>query len=760
MCVISEKNPIEIIGASENNLKCLNVTVPKGKLVVFAGISGSGKSSLVFDTIGVESSREWQESYPLFLRNRLPRYERPKVEVIHNLTPAVVIDQRAAGAAARSTVGTAVDAAPLLRVLFSRVGVPGAGSATAYSSNHPMGMCPDCTGLGEKLIIKEDSFFDPDRSIREGAILFSQFSTGWQKLLYLHNPYLDPDKKLRDFSDKEWDILRNGTKEPLQIVVKSNKTGKEEAMGFYEGVLPRFSRLYVGRELTHYKKKLREEILAHVIKGPCAACGGTGLNAGALASKINGRNIADYMSMPASDLLKALREIHDPGGVSVVKQIAAYLERMVEVGIGYLSLSRRTGTLSGGEIQRLKMVRNLGSSLSDITYIFDEPTAGLHPADAEKIGGMLLKLRGKHNNVLVVEHSPQILALADHVIELGPLAGEKGGEIVYEGGLEGLREAGTWTARAMRRRIVANPDPRPWTDGFEIRNASRHNLKNVNVTVPKGVLTAISGVAGSGKSTLACVELVNCCPEAIVIDQKPIGTSVRSTPATYTGAMDEIRRLFAKENGVTPAWFSFNSKGACPVCKGAGQISYELAFADPVVVPCEECGGRRYNPTALGYMYHGLNIEEVLALTIHQAMEFFEGGKVRKLLQSLADVGLGYLTLGQPTSRLSGGEIQRVKLASEMHREGLLYILDEPGTGLHSKDTEVLLALFRRLVERGNTVVMVEHRLELIAQADWVIDMGPDGGTGGGQIVFQGTPMELLSCKTSKTGRYMRQIIK
>lgn len=552
-------------------------------------------------------------------------------------------------------------------------------------------------------------------------------------------------------------MLRSGPKEPLTIESPSNNIGHMWKMP-YEGVIPRFRRLYLNRDISKLKKTLQEEILTHVHKGPCKTCGGTGLNPQALASKIKGRNIVDYFEMPVCDLLPVLAEINNPVGVSLAKQIMAYLGRMVEVGIGYLSLSRRTDTLSGGEVQRIKMVRNLGSSLSNITYIFDEPTAGLHPADADRIGRLLVELRDSHNNVLVVEHSRQMMALADHIIELGPLAGTRGGEIVYQSDLEGLRHADTITAQAMRQKIEINPAPLPWTEGFAIKDAHCHNLKHIDVVIPKGVLTAVTGVAGSGKSSLVCHEFVKRCPEAIVIDQKPIGTSIRSTPATYTGVMDEIRKLFAKENGVGAEWFSFNSKGACPVCKGKGEISYEMAFAEPVVVLCEECQGRRYNPTALSYTYHGKNIEEAMSLTIEQAMEFFTEEKVRKPLRSMTDVGLSYMTLGQPTSTLSGGEVQRVKLASELHKEGNIYILDEPTTGLHSRDIEKLLSLLRQLVAQHNTVVIVEHRLELIAQADWIIDMGPEGGSEGGEVLFCGTPDNLLGCSISKTGNYLKQL--
>lgn len=747
-------NSIEVIGAAENNLKHVDVTIPKGRLVVFAGVSGSGKSSLAFDTLAVESARQWQSSYPLYLRNKMPHYERPKAEELRNLTPAIVVDQRPVGTSARSTVGTAVDVAPLMRLLFSRVGEPSAGGSMAYSFNHPLGMCPECTGLGERLVLDEDTLFDVDKTLAEGAIRFSQFSSGWQTYLYQANPLLDPHKKLRDFTAEEWRTLREGSAQPLKVEIRSNNTGRVDTVD-YEGVIPRFNRLYLNRDISKLRKSLQEEIRAHVHQGPCAACGGTGLNPKALASRINGHNIVDLSDLPVRDLIPILGRIGDPRGTSLAAQITAYLERMVDVGIGYLSLSRRTDTLSGGEAQRIKMVRNLGSSLADITYIFDEPTAGLHPADAERIGRLLVSLRERHNNVLIVEHSRQMFQLADHIIELGPAAGEHGGRVVYQGDLAGLADADTATARALRRPVEINPAPLPWSEGFEITDAHCHNLKHVNVTIPKGVLTAVTGVAGSGKSSLATYELAARRPEAITIDQKPIGTSIRSTPATYTGAMDEIRKLFARANGVGAGWFSFNSKGACLVCKGKGKVTYDMAFAEPVEVPCEECGGHRYNPTALSYTYKGRNIETVMALTIEQALNFFDDERVRRPLRTMADVGLGYLTLGQPTSTLSGGEVQRVKLSSELHKRGNVYILDEPSTGLHNNDLVELLALLRQLVDGGNTVVIVEHRLEMIAQADWVIDMGPAGGSEGGHVLFTGTPAELMACPNSRTGAYL-----
>lgn len=749
------RESIEITGASENNLKHLNVEIPKEQLVVLAGVSGSGKSTLAFDTIAAEAGRQWQATYPLFLRNRLPRYERPAVESIRNLTPCVVVDQRPIGANARSTVGTASDVAPLVRLLFSRVGTPSAGGSMAYSFNHPHGMCPDCTGLGEKVELDEAKMFDMDKTINEGAIRFRQFSGGsWQEFYYHQNPLYPADKRLRDFTPEEWKALRIGPNEPLVMDFLRNNTGQVSKLP-YEGVVTRFNRLYLNRDISGLKKEVQEEAMAFIRRCPCPGCGGSGLNPKALASRINGYNISDYYAMQVSDLLPVLEAIQNPLGRSIAGQIAEYLRHMVQVGLGYLSLDRRTDTLSGGEAQRLKMVRHLGSALSNIIYVFDEPTAGLHPSDAHRIGELLLALRDRHNTVLVVEHSRQMIELADHVIELGPLAGSQGGEVVYQGTLEGLKQAGTLTAVSLREKPVPNPAPKPWTEGFVIEHASLHNLKDVSVTIPKGVLTAVSGVAGSGKSSLICGEFVSRYPEAVVVDQKAIGVSSRSTPATYTGVMDEIRKLFAKANGVGVQWFSFNSKGACPVCKGKGEITPDVAFADPVAIRCEECGGRRYNPTALSYTYQGKSIEEVMTLTIDQALEFFPQPKIRNPLTALQEVGLGYMTLGQPTSTLSGGETQRLKLASELQTSGNIYVLDEPTTGLHGRDVERLLALLRRLVEQGNTVVVVEHRSELIAAADWVVDMGPEGGTQGGEILFSGTPEDLLKCADSRTGRYL-----
>ena len=752
-----EHECIEIYGASENNLRQVDVKIPKGKLVVLAGVSGSGKSSLAFDTLAVESSRQWQAGYPLYLRNRMPRYDRPEVEDIRNLTPAIVVDQKGIGGNSRSTVGTVTDVAPLIRLLFSRVGQPSAGGATAYSFNHPLGMCPECTGLGERAQLDVERIFDMDKSIREGGIRFSQFSgSNWQGWLFRECPLYDSSKKLRDFTEQEWKDLCYGPDEPLTMAMANKNVGNVSNLK-YEGVIPRFTRLYLNRDLGRQKKEVQEEILSLIHKGPCTACGGTGLNPKALESRIDGYNIADYYDMQVTELLPVLQKIASPVGASIARQISASLENMVAVGLGYLSLSRRTDSLSGGEAQRLKMVRHLGSSLSDITYIFDEPTAGLHPEDAYRIGNLLTRLRDNGNTVLVVEHNRDIIALADHVIELGPLAGTEGGEIVFRGTVPELRQGDTLTAQSFRENLPINTSPRSWEESYPITHAKLHNLKDVSVQIPKGVLTAVSGMAGSGKSSLISHVFAGQHPEAVIIDQKPIGVSSRSTPATYTGAMDEIRKVFAKANKVGAEWFSFNSKGACPVCKGKGEIATDVAFADPVTVLCEECGGRRYNPRALGYTWQGKNIEQVMDLTVREAVEFFREEKIRQPLQSLLDVGLGYMTLGQPTSTLSGGETQRLKLASRLYEQGNIYILDEPSVGMHHRDIQNLLAILQKLVDRGNTVVIVEHRLELIAAADWVIDLGPEGGNRGGEVLFTGTPEQLLECGHSSTAKHLRR---
>lgn len=748
--------PIEVWGAGENNLKQASVKIPKNQVVVFTGVSVSGKSSLVFDTLAVESNREWQNNYSLYIRNKMPHYERPKVDRIENLTPVVVVDQKMLGKGNRSTVGTAIDISPLLRLLFSRVGKPTAGSAMAFSSHHPSGTCPVCTGLKEQMTVQEETLFDTEKSLREGAILFSQFSSGWQHVLYLSHPKLDPDKKLKDYTKEEWKRLVYGEGKNPKISLPSNGSGHVNEVD-YEGVVPRFYRLYVHRDISKLKESLQQEIMTHLSKTLCPACQGTGLNPKALACKIKEHNIVDFLSLAAEDLLPILQTIDDPVGRSISHQIVGVLEKMCEVGIGYLSLDRPVETLSGGEAQRIKLVRSLGSSLNNITYLFDEPTAGLHPYDAEKIGRILVDIRNHHNNVLVVEHNRQIIELADYVVELGPGAGREGGTIVFEGNPKELKETKTETEKMIGNPVVLNPSPRPWKEGFLIEDANLYNLKHLSVRIPKGILTAVTGVAGSGKTTLITKEFASRFPEVILIDQKPIGTSIRSTPATYTGIMDDIRKIFSKANHVSESWFTFNGKGACPICHGKGVIRYDMAFADSVEVVCEECGGHRYNEKARGYLYKGKNIEQVLSLTVSEATLFFPEEKIKSKLKLLKQVGLGYLSLGQPTGTLSGGELQRIKLSAELSQKGKIVVFDEPSTGLHNKDIVLLKKLFTDLVENGNTVVIIEHRPELISFCDWIIDLGPGGGTKGGEIIFEGTPQEIVKERRSKTGYFLQK---
>ncbi|WP_336613686.1 ATP-binding cassette domain-containing protein [Campylobacter californiensis] len=548
-----------------------------------------------------------------------------------------------------------------------------------------------------------------------------------------------------------------GSDADIKVEIRSNNTGRVNRVA-YEGVVPRFNRLYLNRDISKLKKSLQDEISALISEQVCDECGGIGLNKNALASRINGLNIAELSRLNVNELLRELGRIDDPVGSALSRQICEKLERMIAVGIGYLSLDRRSDTLSGGEAQRVKMVRNLGSSLSNITYIFDEPTAGLHPHDASKIGQILLNLRDNHNNILVIEHNTQMIKLADHIVELGEFGGSGGGRIIYEGDLAGLQKRDSKTAKALNEGVQINQNPLKFSEVFAIKNATRNNLKNVSVDIPKGVLVAISGVAGSGKSSLMD-EFMAHYPQAIKIDQKAIGAQNRSTPATYTGVMDEIRKLFAKANGVDAGWFSPNSKGACKACKGSGVISYDMAFAEPVVLTCEECGGKRYSDEALKFCYSGLNIEQAVSQSIDEAVEFFNDKKIARLLGALRDVGLGYLSLNQPTSTLSGGENQRVKLASMLGKSGEIYVLDEPSTGLSESDSKELLKLLRRLVDAKNSVIIIEHRLSLIACADFVIDMGEGAGNEGGEVIFAGTPSELLECVRSKTARYLKELV-
>nr|WP_055501118.1 excinuclease ABC subunit UvrA [Nonomuraea pusilla] len=717
---------IVLTGLRQNNLKDVSLRLPKERLTVFTGVSGSGKSSIVFGTIAVESRRQLNETFGAFIRNRLPRYERPRADRMENLTAAVVVDQKPVGGNARSTVGTMTEIHPMLRVLFSRRGEPSAGPATAYSFNDPQGMCPACDGLGRTMEPDLDRLIDPALSLNEGAL--RPYPVGgyvWQ--LYARSGLFDPDKPLRDFTEEERELLLHGG---------GFKVDRGGYTNTYEGVVVRFTRVHLKGGLND----LDEAVRPLVRQARCPACGGARLNAAALASRIDGLNIADHCAMEVTDLIGLLERLDDP----VAEPALASLRRIDAVGLGYLTLDRGTSTLSGGEAQRLKTVRHLGSSLTGMTYVFDEPSAGLHPRDVHRLGELLLELRDKGNTVVVVEHDRDVIMLADHVVDMGPGAGADGGRVVFEGTPGELAASGTLTGRMLRRRKplkTATRRPRGW---LTVAGANAHNLKDVTVRVPLGVLTAVTGVAGSGKSTLATLELAARCPEAVLIDQSAIAASSRSTPATYLDAMDPLRRLFAEAHGVRPGLFSFNSAGACPACKGRGEIKTDLAFMDPVTRVCDVCGGSRYSAEALSYRVHGRTIADVLAMTADEAARVFDLPGVGRL----GELGLGYLTLGQPLSTLSGGERQRLKLAHRLHERGGVYVFDEPTTGLHMADVDTLLALLDKLVDAGNTVVVAEHDPDVVKHADWVVDLGPEAGRFGGEVVFEGTPARLARAAT------------
>ncbi|MEV7289945.1 excinuclease ABC subunit UvrA [Streptomyces sp. NPDC093252] len=746
---------LTITGARENNLKDVSLRIPKGRLTVFTGVSGSGKSSVVFDTIAVESQRQLNETFTWFVRNRLPKYERPQADALEDLAPAIVVDQRPIGGHSRSTVGTMTDVYSVLRVLYSRHGTPGAGAATAYSFNDPAGMCPRCDGLGRTVQPDWERILDPALSLADGAVRFPPFTAGtWQGQTYLNSEELDPHKPVGAFTADERAFLMRGRSGSKVTISGSGGTWVTD----YEGLADRFERLYLKRDLSALSQKTRDLVGGHLAEGVCPECGGARLNAAALASRIGGRSIAECARMQITELIGVLREITDPVARPIAGAAVAALERIDAIGLGYLSLDRETSTLSGGEGQRLKTVRHLGSSLTGMTYIFDEPSVGLHPRDVGRLGDLLLRLRDKGNTVLVVEHDPDVIALADHVVDMGPGAGAAGGTVVFEGSPRALAAAGTPTGRCLGRRTAVKERVREAaaSGGRWVKGADRHNLRDVTVEFPDGVLTAVTGVAGSGKSTLVSL-FTEAHPDAVVVDQSAIGISGRSNPATYLGVLDPVRRLFARETGADAGLFSFNSTGACPVCEGRGIIHNDLAFMDPVTTVCPECEGRRFREEVLRLTVGGHSIADVLEMTAERALGLLTDPGVRRRLRALQDVGLTYLTLGQPMSTLSGGERQRIKLATHLHRSGAVYVLDEPTTGLHMSDVDRLLALLDRLVDGGNTVVVVEHNLEVVAHADWVIDLGPDGGRDGGRVIFEGTPRQLLAARGSFTADHLRR---
>ncbi|MFD8871811.1 ATP-binding cassette domain-containing protein [Streptomyces sp. NPDC059590] len=741
---------IQVRGARANNLKDVSLDIPKRRLTVFTGVSGSGKSSLVFGTIAAESQRLINETYAAFIQSFMPNLNRPDVDGLHNLSAAIVVDQERIGANSRSTVGTATDAYTMLRIVFSRLGAPHIGTSSAFSFNTPDGMCPTCEGLGQASKIDIDQLVDRELSLNEGAITVPSFGVNsWYWQVMAQSGFHDPDKKLKDFTEEEWaDFLH---KESTKIKVGSiNVT--------YEGLVPKIQRLYLSKDRESMQAHIRAFVDRAVVFADCSDCGGTRLSAAALSSTIDGVNIAQCSAMQISDLAEFIRSIEDASVAPLLGNLRNLLESLVEIGLGYLSLDRSSATLSGGEAQRVKMVRHLGSSLTDVTYVFDEPTIGLHPHDIQRMNDLLLRLRDKGNTVLVVEHKPEVIAIADHVVDLGPGAGAGGGEICFSGDLAGLRASDTLTGRHLEHRARLRETVRTPRGRLSIEGADRHNLKSVDVDIPTGVLTVVTGVAGSGKSSLIHGYLAGR-DGVVVADQSPIRGSRRSNPATYTGLLGPIRTAFAKANGVKAALFSANSEGACPNCNGIGLIYTDLAMMAGVASVCEECEGKRFTPEVLTYTLRGRNISEVLAMSVAEAHEFFPSGQAHAVLGRLVDVGLSYLRLGQPLNTLSGGERQRIKLAIHMAEKSSTYILDEPTTGLHLADVDKLLALLDRLVDDGNTVVVIEHHQAVMAHADWLVDLGPGGGHDGGQVVFTGTPADLVAGADTLTARHLREYV-
>ncbi len=792
---------IRVQGARENNLKDVSVEIPKRRLTVFTGVSGSGKSSLVFGTIAAESQRLINETYSAFVQGFMPTLGRPDVDVLEGLTTAIIVDQERMGANARSTVGTATDANAMLRVLFSRLGKPHIGSSNAFSFNVPSvrgvgrisiekgggkseqrifsvagGMCPRCEGMGSVTDIDLSQLYDDKKSLNEGALTIPGYiADGWQIRIFTASGFLDPEKPIRKYTKKELhDFLY---KEPTKVKVERlNLT--------YEGLVPRIQKSFLSKDREAMQPHIRAFVERAVTFATCPECGGTRLNEAARSSKIKKINIADACAMQINDLAEWVRGLKELSVAPLLAKLQQTLDSFVEIGLGYLSLDRPSGTLSGGEAQRTKMISHLGSSLTDVTYVFDEPTIGLHPHDIQRMNDLLLRLRDKGNTVLVVEHKPETIAIADHVVDLGPGAGTAGGEVVFAGTVDGLRASGTLTGRHLNDRASVKPSVRKPSGVMKVRGARTHNLQNVDVDIPLGVLVVLTGVAGSGKSSLIHGS-VSGRDEVVSVDQTPIRGSRRSNPATYTGLLDPIRTAFAKANGVKPALFSANSEGACPTCNGAGVIYTDLAMMAGVTTVCEDCAGRRFQASVLNYRLPsaslraspsaslraspsaslrasgGLNIAEVLDLSVADALEFFDARTpaAHAILQRMAEVGLGYLRLGQPLTTLSGGERQRLKLATHMGTDGGVYVLDEPTTGLHLADLEHLLGLLDRLVDSGKSVIVIEHHQQVMAHADWIIDLGPGAGHDGGRIVFEGTPADLVAARSTLTGEHLAAFV-
>jgi excinuclease ABC A subunit len=743
---------IEITNARQNNLKNISIKIPKYRIVVFTGVSGSGKSSLVFETIGAEAQRQINETQNSFIRNRLQHYGVPDVDKIENLNVPIIINQKRLGGNARSTVGTAADVSASLRLLFSRMGEPFVGYSNVFSFNHPQGMCPECEGLGFVQTLNVNTLIDRDKSLHEGAVRFPTFQPGgWRLTRYTLSGYFDNDKKLKDFSDKEWETLLYAPEhKPKHPHKEWGKTVK------YEGIVARIEKAFLKKDSK--ENITRKDALKNiVITKTCPSCNGKRLNEKILSCKIEGKNIADCMELSVDELLEFITSLDSKQYEVVIKELSAKLQNIITIGLQYLTLDRSTNTLSGGESQRIKMVRSLGNSLVDLLYIFDEPSIGLHPKDLQNIITIIQQIRDKGNSVLIVEHDPDLIKMADHIIDIGPGSGRNGGEVVYDGTFKNLKNsAGKTGSYFAKKPSIKQKFRKP--DGYlKIKNANRYNLKNVTVNIPTGVMTVVTGVAGSGKSTLINRILPELYPDVTIIDQSLFAASARSNLLTYLGISDIVRKLFAQSNHVSDKLFSRNSEGACKNCKGLGIEKIDLAFMDDIEQPCEVCGGSGFDPDVLKFTYHGKTIAEVMNLTVSEATDFFKDEFVLRNFDLLIQLGLDYLTLGQRLDSFSGGERQRLKLTRELKNTNQIIILDEPSTGLHPSDTQKLLTFFKGLVDQNNTLIVIEHNLDIISQADWIIDMGPGAGKFGGKVLFEGTPVDLLKNKKSFTAEFLRK---
>lgn len=747
------KETLQLRGMNENNLKNLDLDIPKNEITVFTGVSGSGKSSIVFDTIANEATRQMNQTYSTFIQTFLPKVEAPNVESIHNLNPAIIIDQKRLGGNARSTLGTVTDINSFLRVIFSRIGIPHAGAAHTFSFNDPEGMCSDCDGIGRRIEPVFDKIIDLNLSLNEGAILFPTFDRdSWYFQAYEACKWFDLDLPLKKYSKDKLDLLLYGEKQKIKI----SMGGSKEMSVDFEGVMVKFRRMYITRDISGHSKRTQNLIEIYTDISECSTCHGTRYAPHILDSKIGDVSIADVTHMELSEVKVFLESIKRVSEVApVVEEALKRVNQLIKMSLDYLTLDRETSTLSGGESQRVKLMKHLSSSLNGMLYIFDEPSVGLHPKDVQNLNQTLKDLKNKGNTVLVVEHDRDVIQIADHIVDIGPKAGVHGGELTYQGNYDELLKSNTLTGQYIQALPPFKNKIRSAESFFKLENCCTNNLKNINVAIPKNILTVVTGVAGSGKSSLIHQEFLKVVPEALVIDQKPLHASPRSNLMTYTGIFDKIRTLYAKENGVNKALFSFNSDGACSICKGRGVVHTDLAFMEGVETVCPLCEGKRYVKEVENYLYKGINIIDCGKMTVEESLDFFEDKAILKVLKTLEEVGVHYLTLGQPLDTLSGGECQRIKLASELHKTGNVYILDEPTTGLHMSDIEQFMKIIDKLVDQGSSVIIIEHNVEVMRHADYLIDLGPGAGSHGGMIVYEGVPKEIIRAKDSVTKEYI-----